>query len=34
MKLLTELPKQPEILQDYMPWSKNIQATYSKWPAI
>ena len=39
VKLLTELPnlpiqQQPEILQDYMPWSKNIQATCSKWPAI
>ncbi|WP_369794262.1 transposase domain-containing protein [Lysinibacillus sp. A1] len=35
VKLLTELPnlpiqQQPEILQDYMPWSKNIQATCSK----
>lgn len=35
VKLLTELPnlpiqQQPEILQDYMPWSKNIQAICSK----
>jgi len=35
VKLLTELPnlpiqQQPEILQDYMPWSKNIHATCSK----
>lgn len=35
VKLLTELPNlpiqlPPEILQDYMPWSKNIQATCSK----
>lgn len=34
-KLLTELPnlpiyQQPEILKDYMPWSKNIQATCAK----
>lgn len=35
VKLLMELPnlpiqQQPEILEDYMPWSKNIQATCSK----
>jgi len=33
--LMTELPnlpfhQQPEILNDYMPWSKNIQATCAK----
>ncbi|WP_255473125.1 hypothetical protein [Rummeliibacillus sp. SL167] len=35
MKLLSELPnlpiyQQPELLNDYMPWSKNIQATCAK----
>ena len=35
VKLLTDLPnlrihQQPEILQLYMPWSKNIQATCAK----
>ena len=37
--LITELPnlpiyQQPEILNDYMPWSKNIQATCAKSPSI
>ena len=35
VKLMTELPnlpihQQPEILNNYMPWSKNIQATCAK----
>lgn len=35
VKLLTELPnlpihQQPELLQDYLPWSANIQATCAK----
>lgn len=35
VKLMTDLPnlaihKQPEILQDYMPWSKNIQEACAK----
>ena len=35
VKLLTELPnlpihQQPEILQQYLPWSENIQATCAK----
>ena len=35
VKLMTELPnlpihQQPEILHNYMPWSKNIQATCAK----
>ena len=35
VKLLTELPnlpihQQPEILQQYSPWSENIQATCAK----
>lgn len=34
VKIMTELPNlpihQPELLNDYMPWSKNIQATCAK----